>query len=57
MQEIPVIGEFEMMAHAIQRIRPQFHYRHGGIVSTHDVLGQRLSECSNFQKNYNVTRC
>ncbi len=31
-----------MMAKAIQSSRPEFEYIHGGIVNSHDILGQRL---------------
>lgn len=42
-QNIPVTGEFEMMARAINETRP-FDYEHGGIVNSHDVLGQRYDK-------------
>ena len=44
LQEVLVIYEFEMMAKAIQQTRPDFTYIHGGIVNSHDIIGQRLGE-------------
>ena len=35
-----VVGEFEMLAMAIRQSRP-FDFEHGGVVNSHDTLGQR----------------
>eukprot|EP00914_Ancora_sagittata_P026318 GHVO01051818.1.p2 GENE.GHVO01051818.1~~GHVO01051818.1.p2 ORF type:complete len:122 (+),score=4.33 GHVO01051818.1:648-1013(+) len=40
LQGVPVIKEFEMLSMAIRRTR-DFSCRHGGIVNSHDILGQR----------------
>jgi hypothetical protein len=42
-QDVPVISAFEMMAEAIRISRP-FDYKHGGVVMSHDTLGQRSGE-------------
>ena len=44
-----MIYEFEMMAKAIQQTRPDFTYIHGGIVNSHDIIGQRLGASIHFQ--------
>ena len=41
-QGIPVIGDFELMAMMVRQSRPDFRYIHGGLVSSHDIIGQRL---------------
>ena len=40
LQRVSVVGEFEMMAMAIRQSRA-FDFEHGGVVNSHDVLGQR----------------
>ncbi|XP_013383646.1 leucine-rich repeat-containing protein 74B [Lingula anatina] len=40
MSGVPVLGEFEFMAGAIQQSR-QFKYTHGGTVSNHDAIGRK----------------
>ncbi|XP_074645810.1 uncharacterized protein LOC141902058 isoform X2 [Tubulanus polymorphus] len=39
--DVPVVGEFEIMAQMLQRSR-NLTYIHGGVVSNHDILGRRL---------------
>ena len=46
-QNVPVIAAFENTASVIQQMR-QFEYRHGGIVNSHDILGQRLGKNLNM---------
>ncbi|XP_064629309.1 leucine-rich repeat-containing protein 74B-like [Lineus longissimus] len=38
--DVPVISAFEMMAEAIRISRP-FDFKHGGVVMSHDTLGER----------------
>lgn len=43
LQNVPVIAAFEHLAFMINKSR-EFSYKHGGVVNSHDVLGQRLGE-------------
>jgi hypothetical protein len=45
---VPVIGDFQLMAMMLQQARPEFSFVHGGIVSSHDIVGQRLGEFIEF---------
>ena len=39
-QNVCVLGEFDLLASAVAQTRT-FKYSHGGVVGTHDVLGER----------------
>ena len=39
-QKVCVLGEFDLLASAVAQTRT-FKYSHGGVVGTHDVLGER----------------
>ena len=54
-QDVPVISAFEMMAEAIRIFRP-FDYKHGGVVMSHDVLGERTGKKHHKSfRSYEVT--
>ena len=48
-QEIPVLGEADLIAATISR-RRKFLFIHGGIVPTHDKIGQKIGKYRSNKK-------